>query len=175
MNATKRTARSKGLCLECGAAMRSSKADFRYPVARAWSITLADAPMKVCTKCGERVVTISKPMALQRTIVRELVQKQGPLVGAELTFLRKRLGFNGVQLAERLGVTAETFSRYETDRNLLPAAPDHVVRMLVASLYLDEGKETFAAIVEKTAKGDRSPLALTVHCDKSGTWRRAAA
>jgi len=34
---------------------------------------------------------------------------------------------------------------------------------------------TFTAIVEAIIEGDREPLKMTICCDKSGTWRRAAA
>ena len=162
-------------CLECGTAMKHTTVDFRYRVARGWHVTLANTLVLVCPKCGERGTCIPKPNALERTIALQLVTKPAPLTGAELTFMRKCLKLSAKQMAARLRVAAETISRYESDRYVVPALADACVRSMVSLEYLAQGGETFTAIMDAPIKGERAPLKMTIYCDKSGTWRRAAA
>ena len=169
-----KTKTKKTECGDCRVPMEARREVVNYPVARGWSIKLAGTLVHTCPKCGEKEIHISKISALSRTIAGEVVKKPGPLSGAELSYLRDCLELTGRKFAEWIGVSAETLSRYETDREEIPTTKDRLVRLLVLNLYLRVLGETFPTIVEHTSTGSRAPLKLTVHADKSGTWRRAA-
>lgn len=76
----------------------------KFTVTHKWSITIADARVFACPKCGEREVAINKSDALERTIATELLKKPALLCGAEVTFFRNCLAMKGRQLAKELGI-----------------------------------------------------------------------
>ena len=168
----------RNLCLECGTPMRESTEAHKFTVTRKWAITIADAKVYACPKCGEREVAINKPDALERTIATELLKKTALLCGDEVTFLRNCLAVKGRQLAKELGIQHETLSRYENDFCKMNPTVDRLIRAMVALWYLDRGAETFtaeAAASISAPTGEPKPLKLTVYIDAQGIWRKAAA
>lgn len=165
-------------CLECGTPMRESIEAHKFTVTRKWAITIADAKVFACPKCGQREVAINKPDALQRTIATELLKKSALLCGDEVTFLRKCLAMQGRQLAQELGIQHETLSRYENDAYKMSPTVDRLIRAMVALWYLDHGAETFTAETAANiaqVSGEPRPLKLTVYFDAQEGWRKAAA
>jgi putative zinc finger/helix-turn-helix YgiT family protein len=173
--AMKKTKRERR-CLFCGGQMHQETEVHEFTITKRWSVTIADAPVWVCQKCSEREVCICKPAALERMIAREVVAKVGPLCGDELTFLRRCLAMSGRQMAKRLGVAAETVSRYETGSTPIPPAMDRLIRSLAVLWYLRQGGDLFSTeIVDRIDhKAKAAPLRLTVYFG-SGSWRRRAA
>jgi putative zinc finger/helix-turn-helix YgiT family protein len=170
-------ARKPDLCLACGTAMRESTEAHKFTVTRKWAITIADARVFSCPKCGEREVAVHKAEALERTIATELVKKPALLCGDEVTFLRTCLAMKGRQLAKELGIEHETLSRYETGTYRLNPTVDRLIRAMVALWYLDQGAETFTAETAAgiaSSSGEPKPLKMTVYFDPRGVWRRAA-
>lgn len=173
-----RTKRASGTpkCLDCGAPMRASREPHRYTITPTWAITIADAEILRCPKCGTWEAVIPKPDALQRTIAGAVIRKPAPLAGAELAFLRRCLGLNSRQLAQALGIMPETLSRYENEALRVAPTVDRLVRMMVAGQFL-HGREHFG--VEALASIDpgaaAKPLNLVVTIDPQGTWRQLAA
>jgi putative zinc finger/helix-turn-helix YgiT family protein len=166
------------LCLECGAPMRESTEAHKFTVTRKWAVTIADAKVFACPKCGEREVAINRPDALERTIAAELLKKPALLCGDEVTFLRNCLAMKGRQLAKELGIQHETLSRYENDFYKMNPTVDRLIRAMVALWYLDRGAETFTAETAANIappSGEPKPLKLTVYFDPQGVWRKAAA
>jgi putative zinc finger/helix-turn-helix YgiT family protein len=165
-------------CLECGTPMRESTEAHKFTVSRKWAITIADAKVFSCLKCGEREVAIHKPEALERTIATELVKKSAPLCGDELTFLRRCLDMKGRQLAKELGITHETLSRCENGAYRMNPSADRLIRAIVALWYLNRGAEVFTAETAANIADpddEPKPLKLTVYFDPQGVWRKAAA
>ena len=170
--------RGTDLCLECGSPMRESTEAHKFTVTRKWAITIADAKVYACPKCGEREVSIHRPEALERTIATELIKKPALLSGDEVTFLRNCLAMKGRQLAKELGIQHETLSRYETGFYKMNPTVDRLIRAMVALWYLDRGSETFTAETAANIAmpdGEAKPLKMTVYFDPQGVWRRAAA
>jgi putative zinc finger/helix-turn-helix YgiT family protein len=66
-----------------------------------------------CPECGEVYYSYGDIESLNRTIVSLLSQKEGPLTGAEIKFLRKHLGYSTDTLARILGIEPATMSRIE--------------------------------------------------------------
>jgi putative zinc finger/helix-turn-helix YgiT family protein len=86
-----------------------------------------------CPKCGETEVAIPRIEDLHRTIARALIQKRSRLTAPEIRFLRKYLGWSGVDFAAHMGATPETISRWEKGAVPIGAASDRLLRLMVAS------------------------------------------
>jgi putative zinc finger/helix-turn-helix YgiT family protein len=158
-------------CPDCGEKLRVRRQPHRYTVHKNWAITIADAEVRLCEKCGYFEVVIPKPDALHRTIAAAVIRKPTLLSGPEMAFLRSELGMNGKVLAKALGVVPESVSRWE--HGVMPISPtiDHLLRTMVA-LTLDGEKfsvDSLAAI-----EGQAGPMKLVVRVDEKGSWRRAA-
>lgn len=158
-------------CPDCGGPLRVARQPHRYTVHPKWAITIADAEVSHCDKCGYFEVAIPKPDALHRTIAAAVIRKPALLAGPEIAFLRSELGMTGRALAKSLGVVQESVSRWENDALPVSATVDHLLRAMVA-LTLDGEKfpvETLAQI-----EGQAGPMKLVVSVDDKGSWKRAA-
>jgi putative zinc finger/helix-turn-helix YgiT family protein len=165
-------------CMECGTPTQELTENHRYTLVRQWAVTIAQARVHTCPKCGLREVAIPKPDVLDRTIASEIVRKADLISGDEVTFLRRCLDVTGRRLAKELHITPETLSRYESGASRVSLTVDCLLRTYVSLWYLERGGETFTA--ERAASirdpdGDPQSLRLTVYCDPHGIWRRAAA
>jgi putative zinc finger/helix-turn-helix YgiT family protein len=170
---TRATEGSTRACSECGGPARGSREPHRYTVTPKWAVTIADAEVLRCPKCGAFNVVIAKADRLHRTIAAEVIRKPVALAGAELVFLRRCLELTGRAMAKTLGVSHEALSRWENEAQPVPATVDRLIRTMVALETL-EGQpfplETLAAI-----EGTAGPLKLVVTMDaKSGSWKRVA-
>lgn len=160
-------------CIECGEPMKSSREPHRYTITPKWSVTIADAEILRCPKCGTWEVVIPKPDALQRTIAAEVIRKPARLAGPELVFLRRCLDLTGRAMAKTLGVSHEALSRWENEASPVPATVERLLRTMVALKTL--AGEMFPVETLASIEGDAGPLKLVVTVDaKSGSWRRAA-
>lgn len=81
---------------------------------------------------GRSVAEIPAIKQLMKLIARDLIERPDSLSGAEIRFLRKRLGKRAVDFAKDLGVEAETLSRYENDWNQPSESVDKLIRLLYA-------------------------------------------
>ncbi|MGD0730329.1 MAG: hypothetical protein ABR956_03635 [Terracidiphilus sp.] len=66
--------------------------------------------------CGSVVAEIPASQQLMQLIARDLVSSPLDLTGAELRFLRKRLGKRATEYCKYLGVAPETLSRVESGK-----------------------------------------------------------
>lgn len=90
-----------------------------------------------CELCGKQYAEIPAIHALHRLIARTIACQQSPLRGEDMRFLRKRLGKNSTEFAAILGVTLETYSRFENGRQKPSKTYDHLVRFYYA-LHSDD-------------------------------------
>ena len=70
---------------------------------------------------------------LHRTIAIALISKHPRLTAAEVRYLRKYLGWSGTDFAKHMGVTPESVSRWENDREQMSAVADRLLRLMVAT------------------------------------------
>jgi putative zinc finger/helix-turn-helix YgiT family protein len=168
---TGRTSRPATTCLDCGGALRVSREPHKYTLHPKWAITIADAEVRRCPKCGYFEVMIPKPDALHRTIAAEVIRKPAKLSGPELVFLRMELGMSARKLAKVIGVVHESISRWEND--YLPVSPP-VDRLMRTMMALTIAGERFPVETLSHIEGDAGPLKLVVTVDPKGSWRRAA-
>ena len=90
------------------------------------TIEVADVPVEVCLKCGEKY---SGPAAL-RVQHAAVCRKLGLLTPAEIQAIRERLGPTQAEFARLTGIGEATISRWERGRILPNRAMDHYLRLL---------------------------------------------
>jgi putative zinc finger/helix-turn-helix YgiT family protein len=158
-------------CPDCGETVRVTRQPHRYTVHAKWAITIADAEVRHCDKCGYFEVAIPRPDALHRTIAAAVIRKPTLLSGPEMAFLRSELGMTSKALAKTLGVVKESVSRWENDAMPMSPTIDHLLRTMVA-LTLDGEKFSVESLA--TIEGQSGPIKLVVRVDDKGAWGRAA-
>ena len=89
---------------------------------------------RVCTACGKQAADIPALEDLMVKIARTVVQKEDVLSGAEIRFLRKRLGKKSAEFAKIIGVVPEQVTRWEKDDNSPAESADKLIRVFY-SLY----------------------------------------
>jgi len=118
-------------CLQCGSEMTTRREDFDYSRC-GLPVILLGLEVRHCAKCGERHPLIPMVEELHRVIANEVVRKKTRLVGAEVRFLRSWLGLSGRRFARRVGVTPETVSRWENDKQPIGDAEERLLRVRAA-------------------------------------------
>ena len=84
--------------------------------------------------CGEKIVSISNIPRLHHIIGETLIIKPSLLTGKEIRFLRKDMGMTAKRLADYLGVTKETVSRWENDGRSQGKPLDRLIRLTYAGI-----------------------------------------
>src|SRR5690348_12335504 len=79
-------------------------------------------------ECGEETADIPAIKGLLNLIARDLVEKDSALSGAEIRFLRKRLGKKATDFAKQIGLEPETLSRIENGHLPPSERTDKLVR-----------------------------------------------
>jgi putative zinc finger/helix-turn-helix YgiT family protein len=82
-----------------------------------------------CKACGETLFDAEEAQRHDRATADALVER-GIHSGRELQLVRKAAGLKATELAEILGVTAETVSRWERDKIEVPRATAYIVAEL---------------------------------------------
>ena len=141
-------------CIECGGRMKTTRENFRHE-ALGLPVTLVGVEVSRCVGCGLSEVAIPALEGLHRAIAAALVAKTARLAAAEVRFLRKQLGWSGAELAEHLGVTRETVSRWEQGSAPIGATADRLLRATVA---LATGLSLTTDTLRRIARGEPAPL-----------------
>lgn len=90
---------------------------------------------KVCTNCGAVLGhTIPNLDGLVAAVAITRIKMPDSLVGSELRFLRKALGWKAKELAEKLRMTPETVSRWENSPHPIDGKVEPLVRLYVFNL-----------------------------------------
>ena len=118
-------------CEACGAQMKSGRENFRYTACGLDTVTLMNVEVHRCPECGEYEVEIPRIEDLHRLIAQEVATKEARLTPLEIRFLRKYLGFSGVDFAAVLDVTPETVSRWENDKKQMSPISERALRLMV--------------------------------------------
>jgi transcriptional regulator with XRE-family HTH domain len=119
------------LCFECQGRLRAERKTVHYLESGLDNVWLNNVPVWLCSN-GHEELEIPAVDQLHDVLADLIVRKPTPLVGAEMRFLRKRLGLTAQQFAGRLGVTAVHLSRLENGRRGLQRTMDLLVRLFCA-------------------------------------------
>lgn len=156
-------------CTVCGHKMNRSRGNITYTSLP--GVTLVGVEIHRCTHCDEQEVAIPRIEALHQALAAQLVRKEGTLAREEIRFLRKLLGWSGVDFARHFGVTPETVSRWESGRKTMGPVAERLLRLSVAATApvddygvddlgsIQEAPRTFAVTMKTTRTGWKSVAA----------------
>lgn len=158
-------------CPECGTAMRRKKNQpYRYRESGLENVVIVVAVL-VCPKCKQAVPEIPNVKGLHAAIADRLFRKETSLAGPEVRFLRKEMGMKAKDLADSLGVSPVTVSRWETGKERIGDTTDRLVRCLYLFHRIEAGREvrparSFQRFLEDLAQIRRvsppRPLSFTI-------------
>jgi putative zinc finger/helix-turn-helix YgiT family protein len=121
-------------CPQCRHEMVRSTENHRYTESGLSNVVLVGVEVRRCQNCGETAVAIPRLEELHRSLAMSLIRHTGRLAPSEIRFLRKWLGWSGVDFAKHMGVAPETVSRWESVENLKPmgGTAERLLRLAVA-------------------------------------------
>ena len=151
-------------CRECGGEASAHLGDFDYSEATGLPVRLVGVTLIRCGACGAESVRIPKLARLHALIAGTLILKEGLLAPAEFRFLRKWLGLSGAAFARRMGVAAETISRWENGKMAIAAPADRALRLMVAC---EEPRTHYSAESLDRAGSENAP-AMPIEMRASG-------
>lgn len=131
-------------------------------------------------ECGEKSVEIPAIKQLMSLIARHTVMKNQALTGAEIKFLRKRLGQKAADFAVSVKLQPETLSRVENGKQVVGPKTDFYIRIYYAfsskdPVLLDALKEALdKALSMRRTKAPKKPP-RTVAKIEHDEWALAAA
>jgi putative zinc finger/helix-turn-helix YgiT family protein len=118
-------------CLQCGGDMTSGPEDVEYGDSGLPNVTLLGVGVSRCSVCGEFEVEIPRIEELHRAIALAVASTRARLSGIEVKFLRKYLGYSSKDFASTIGVSQETVSRWENDKETIGPLADRLLRLMV--------------------------------------------
>gem|GEM_PF-561253 len=127
-----------------------------------------------CGECGAESLRIPAGSAMLRTIALALVRMPGRPSGSEIRYLRKSLALSGKDFARVMGVSPETVSRWENDKDRISTTADRLLRLLVKT-YDPEREIDYSRPVDPEDdpdKGER-PKEIVITRGRGG-WREAS-
>ncbi|HET9621217.1 MAG TPA: type II TA system antitoxin MqsA family protein [Kofleriaceae bacterium] len=121
-------------CPQCRHEMVRSTENHRYTESGLSNVVLVGVEVRHCSHCGEHTVSIPHIEDLHRSIAMAIIKNPGRLAPSEIRFLRKWLGWSGVDFAKHMGVTPETVSRWESAESAKPmgGTAERLLRLAVA-------------------------------------------
>jgi putative zinc finger/helix-turn-helix YgiT family protein len=121
------------LCRTCGKAeLASQRETYLYTESGLPNVVLVGIEVRRCPSCGHHDVVLPRVTELHKTIAQVVIHKRTRLSGAEVRFLRKYLGWSGVDFARHVGVDPSTVSNWENDKDPIGPSADRLLRLMVA-------------------------------------------
>lgn len=121
-------------CMECRTPMVSLQEAYKYKESGLPYVTLQNVMVNRCPSCGEEVISIPKVSELHKVLACAVASKPSRLGGDEIRFLRKYLGWSGVQFANIMGIAPETVSRWENSAASMGQTAERMLRLMVFRL-----------------------------------------
>lgn len=104
-----------------------------------------------CEDCGESYISFGDMEKLHALIAGCLIKKSDNLIGKEIKFLRKFLGYSGSVFSQLVGYEPEHLSRVESGKASVQVTFDHLVRSLVARKFPDRDYDLHDLFIEGKA------------------------
>lgn len=158
-------------CIQCGGKMTEKVGEYR--LLEIPHVVLYGVTTRRCTECGESEVAIPRMEGMFRTLAGILVKLERRLVGSEIRFLRKYLGWSGKDFAEHFGVTSETVSRWENDKKDMGPLAERLLRVCVFNKEPVVDYESFD--LRKIAVTSVARPAKVRLRESRGSWAEASA
>ena len=110
--------------------MKAIKTDYKYLESGLPNVILKGITAYKCSKCRGINPVISKIKEVHKTIAQQLLRKDSLLTGKEIVYLRKEMNIRAKDLAQILGITKVTISRWENEKEPISPACDRLIRSL---------------------------------------------
>jgi putative zinc finger/helix-turn-helix YgiT family protein len=121
-------------CLDCGGDLSVTTGNHKYCENDGIDIVLEGVPITRCLNCGSEGVAIPKVSQLNRMLASTIARRPARLSPGEIRFLRKYLGWSGVDFAEHFGVAPETVSRWENGAKKMGPTAERLLRLFALNL-----------------------------------------
>jgi putative zinc finger/helix-turn-helix YgiT family protein len=112
--------------------MTTSTETYLYSESGLSNVVLVGVEVRRCHSCGNHELVLPRVTELHRTIAFALARKHSRLSGSEIRYLRKYLGWSGVDFARYIGVDPSTVSNWENDKDPIGTSSDRLLRLMVA-------------------------------------------
>lgn len=129
-------------CVECGLPLQLEHQTTPYPESGLDNVQLINVPVWVCPN-GHEEFQIPAVEQLHALLTNMILRKPAPLMGKELRFLRKELGFSAKEFATRIAITPVHLSRMETGERPIQRSMDLLIRLYVAGAISAKKREPF--------------------------------
>ncbi|MBI2466932.1 MAG: helix-turn-helix domain-containing protein [Candidatus Rokubacteria bacterium] len=159
--------------MDCGGALKVTRAPYRYTASGLPAVVLLGVEVRRCQECGAEEVAIPRIEELHRLIAQALIRRPHRLAPAEIKYLRKWLGWSGVDFARHMGTAPETVSRWEQGRAPMSPQADRLLRLMVTTRAPVENY-TLDALTTIREKAPVRPTPLRMRWDR-GRWLAQAA
>ncbi len=148
-------------CYRCGKKTKKVMKDYPYLESGLDNVVLKDLPVYFC-ECGEEMPVLEGLDTLHVEIADAIAFKSSPLTGGEARFLRKQTVMKAKELAEVMGVTKVTVSRWENAAANLGAGSDRLLRLIYVKKREEETGRIRKGIIGSlksvgTARSGRGP------------------
>lgn len=120
-------------CTECGEPQRQERQTIEYPESGLTNVQLVNVPVWVCRNDHEEI-EIPAVTQLHELLAHSIIRKPARLTGPEIKFLRRRIGIQAKDLAERIGLTPVALSRFETGKHRVSRRIDLLLKLSAAAL-----------------------------------------
>jgi len=101
------------------------------------NVYLIGITYRTCKKCKKQSADIPALDDLMFKNARAIIQKEAPLTGPEIRFLRKRLRKKSADFGRMIGVVPEQVSRWENGDNSPSDSADKLIRVTYSLLSND--------------------------------------
>ncbi len=120
-------------CQACGnnRLQKRKRAERPYKLMGVSNIVLHDITVVTCPRCRRSEPVVPDVDGLTRAVAMAIVGKRQRLLSSEIRFLRKQLGLSGIGLAQHLGATPESVSRWEHGRTPMGTTAERLLRLMV--------------------------------------------
>src|SRR5262245_36801656 len=162
-------AKNQVRCMECGSLVSARQETISFEKAIGLPGVYLHTLVTRCAKCGAFEIMVPNLDGLHHAVARSRVEKQERLSGAEVRFLRKLLGWSGVDFAEHMGTSAETVSRWENGSTPIGPQADRLLRLMVMT------RDPIADyrrldLLKTVAKSRPAKVRIVAKPDSHGDW-----
>ena len=149
-------------CTDCGEPQTVNRRNVDYPESGLDNVELFNVPVWVCPNNHDEV-EIPAVTQLHELLAYLIIRKPACITGPEIKFLRRRIGIQAKEFAERIGLTPVALSRFETQSRPVSRRTDLLIRLSAAAMI--------AARDEKPFPADLAPLVQTLETWDIGSHR----
>jgi putative zinc finger/helix-turn-helix YgiT family protein len=153
-------------CHTCGNELTVTKGRHHYTGSGLPNVFVDGVETRACPDCGTSEVAIPRLARLHRTLALAVAKSTARLTGVEIRFLRKHIGWSGRDFARHFGVTPETVSRWENEREPMGAAAERLLRVLAVR---DQPVEAYpTSQLAEVAQGEPVAVSLSATATSAG-------